>query len=262
MRGHDRVRRRSPAAAFAGRPPWVTACTTSDLEVVRDAESGELVGQLETMRRVDHGAEDRHGEDAAELAARVHGRRCHSRSLRRDDREHRGGHGDEREPEPEADERERACERAERDVRLEQRVDAEHPAAREEAAERPSAPAALAPPSRRPPARPATTIATAIGDELERDLPAREARDDLEVERGEEEDGEQAEAGRERDRRSRSLNAGCRRNSSRSTGSAAAPLDQDERRRTRPPRSRTGASIHQVRKPGALALDHREGERA
>ena len=67
------------------------------------------------------------------------------------------------------------------------------------------------------------------GDELERDLPPREVRDDLQVERGEEEDGEQAEARHERDG-GRAGEHPVAEELEPQDGIARAQLDPDERR--------------------------------
>ena len=87
------------------------------LEVGRHPERPELVPELSDEPVVDHRAEDRHCEDAAELPAGVHGRGRHPRALGRHDREHRGRHGDQRQAEAEPDHGERNGEPAPRDGR-------------------------------------------------------------------------------------------------------------------------------------------------
>ena len=89
----------------------------------RDVELDELLVEPARELGVDDRAEDRDAEDAAELAARVHGRGGHARLLRRDDREHGGGHRDERDPEAEPGDRERPGERRDARRRRELPVD-------------------------------------------------------------------------------------------------------------------------------------------
>ena len=168
-------------------------------------------------------------------------------------------HGDEREPEPEADDRERRR-RAPANERcgFEQRVDAEHRRRRRAGSRSPSA-------ARGP--RAASSSRDPAGDdhrhrhrdELERDPPAREVGDDLQVERGEEEHREEAEARREA-RPTVAL-------AERRDPEELEPQDRvarlrrsisDERRPPRRPRSTKSAPTHQRAVAGVLALDHGE----
>ena len=127
----------------------------------RDVELDELLVEPARQLRVDDRAEHGDAEDAAELAARVHGRRGHPRLLRRDDGEHRGGHRDERDPEADARDRERPRERRDARRRRELPIDEQEPEPRRARSRPPSAPSARPARSSGRRARPATIIATA-----------------------------------------------------------------------------------------------------
>ena len=144
------------------------------LKVDGTPRSPSLLRQLADEPAVDDRAEDRDGEDAAELAARVHGRGRHPGPLGRHDREHRRSDRDEREPEAEPDDGERGRERPERRRPASRSASTPNmppPASRQPAAI--GAARAPRPPSSAPATRPGDDHRDRHRDELERDLPAR-----------------------------------------------------------------------------------------
>ena len=143
------------------------------------------------------------------------------------------------------------------DARGEQRVDHEHPAAGQQAAEhhRPAGPRAavhIRRPARRRPSRPPSRRTGARSS-------SRRIRHDLEVQRGEEEHGEQPKLVAKATAVALEK-AGILKNSSRSDRVAVLALDRGRRGRQRGPRARTGLDPPGP-EAGVLALDHGERER-
>ena len=182
--------------------PCVTILITRSRYSDRDVELDELLVEPARELGVDDRAEDSDAEDAAELAARVHGRSSHARLLGPGRSSSTAcGHRHERDPEADPGDRERPHERPDARRRRELPVDEQEPHACEHTADHHRH---LRPDARRPPAgdRPGDDHRDRQRGEHERDLVAREARDQLQVERGEEEDGEDGEVRRRRRRRS------------------------------------------------------------
>ena len=168
------------------------------LEVGRDPDRLQTGGQVAGQLGVDDGAEDGHAEHGAHLAAGVGCRRCHARTLGFDHRQRDGRNRYQQHADADAGDGQDPTQCRETDRRVQHRVRDQDAPAREEAADR-HGPAGTDASHQRARERRDDDQSGRHRQEVDRGLIRRCVGDHLQIQRGEEEDGERPEVRGERD---------------------------------------------------------------